>query len=138
MNVHTEQTILHTENFIAHLRGEDEIGTLKRIILNTLQLAVGLKDFIFQSSYSRYPYCEANDVTFLWKKLSALQITLDMQGVWKPLLVNQNDVFIMEAFIDKGYPATILAVLNNVRIFMQVVVLSDRSKLNEKKVPIGH
>ena len=39
----------------------------------------------------------------------------------------------MEAFIDTGYPAAVLAVLNNVRIFMQVVVLSDTSKLNHEK-----
>ena len=69
MNVHTEQKILHTENFIAHLRGKVEIGTLHRIFLSTLQLAIGLKDFIFQSPYSRYPYCEANNVTFLWNVL---------------------------------------------------------------------
>ena len=79
MNVHTKQTIICIENFVTHMKGEDEIGTLQRILLNTLQLVIGLKDFIFQSPYSRYPYCEANDVTFLWQKLSALQITLDIQ-----------------------------------------------------------
>ena len=79
MNVHTEQTILHTENFVAHMRGQDDIGTLQRILLNTLQLVIGSKDYIFQSLHDRYTYCEANDVTFLWEKLSALHITLDIQ-----------------------------------------------------------
>ena len=40
----------------------------------------------------------------------------------------------MEAFIDKGYPAAVLAVLNNVRIHMQVVVLSDMSNLNGTRI----
>ena len=35
MNVHKEQTILHTEIVVAHMRGEDEIGTLQRVLLNT-------------------------------------------------------------------------------------------------------
>ena len=43
MNVHTEQTILHTENFISHLRGEDEIDKLQRILLNTQQLVTVMK-----------------------------------------------------------------------------------------------
>ena len=34
MNVHKEQTIQNTENFIAHLRGQDDIGKLQRILLN--------------------------------------------------------------------------------------------------------
>ena len=34
MNVRTEQTILHVEPFISHIRGGDEIGTLQRILLN--------------------------------------------------------------------------------------------------------
>ena len=40
----------------------------------------------------------------------------------------------MDAFIDKGYLAVVLAVLNNVRIFMHVVVLSDMSKLDGARI----
>ena len=65
MNIHTEQTIMHTEIFIARLRGEDEISTLQMILLNKQQLVTGAKDFLSQSPYSRYPYCELDDVTFL-------------------------------------------------------------------------
>ena len=130
MNVHTEQTISHTENFVAHMCGQDAIGALQRILLNTLQLVIGSQDYIFQSVHARYPYCEANDVTFLWEKLSALNIKLDIQGAWKPSLAHDNDVFIMESFIDKGYSKAVLETLNNVRIYMKVIVLSDMSKYN--------
>ena len=88
MNVRTEQTILHMEKIVAHMRGQDKIGTLQRILLNNLQLVIRSKDFLFQSPYSRYTYCEANDVTFLWKKMSALNIKLNIQGAWKQSLVN--------------------------------------------------
>ena len=68
-NVHTEQTIMHTEKFMAHIRGRDEIGDLQLILLNTQQLVSGAKDFLFQADYDRYSYCEHNEVTFLWKQL---------------------------------------------------------------------
>ena len=34
MNIHTEQTVLHTEKFMAHIRGGDSIGNLQLILLN--------------------------------------------------------------------------------------------------------
>ena len=34
IHTHTEQTILHLETFMGHIRGEDDIGTLQRILLN--------------------------------------------------------------------------------------------------------
>ena len=58
MNVHTEQLILHTEKFMAHIRGGDVIGDLQMILLNTQQLVSGAKDFMFQLPYDRYSYCE--------------------------------------------------------------------------------
>ena len=56
-----------------------------------------------------------------------MKIKLDIRGAWKPTLINPLDVFIMEAFIDKGYPISVLKVLNDVRVYMQVMVLSDIS-----------
>ena len=93
---------MHIETFMSHLRGEDDIGTLQRILLNKLQLVVVVKDFTFQSNSNRHPYCEHNEITFLWQQLSALKITLDIQVAGKPTLRDTNDKFIMEAFIDRG------------------------------------
>ena len=80
MHVHTEQTILHTEKSMAHIRGKGVIGDLQMIHLNQQQLVCGAKDFLFQLPYSRYSYCEENEVTFLWKELVALKIKLDIKG----------------------------------------------------------
>ena len=44
---------------------------------------------------------------------------------WRATLGIQNDKFITEPFINKGYHSSVLAVLNNVRIYMKVVVLSN-------------
>ena len=134
MNIHTEQTIMHTETFLAHLRGEDDIGTLQRILLIKMQLVVGAKDFLFQSDANRYPYCKHNEVSFLLQQLSSLQITLDIQGAWKPALRDLKDMFIMEAFIDKGYSSTVLTVLNDIHVYMRVLVLSDISINNGKQI----
>ena len=68
------------------------------------------------------------------EKLFALHITLDIQGAWKPSLINDNDAFIMELFIDKGYPAAVLEVLNNIRIYMKVIVPSNLSKHNGTRI----
>ena len=42
----------------------------------------------------------------------------------------------MESFIDKGYPLSTLTVLNDVRIFMKVIVLSDM--LTERGTKMAH
>ena len=85
-NVNTEQLIIHTEKIMAHIRGGDKIGDLQLILLNKQQLVCGAKAFLFQIPHTRYNYCEDNEVTFLWKRLSALHINFDIRGAWKPTL----------------------------------------------------
>ena len=50
---------------------------------------------------------------------------MEVQGAWKPTKRHKNDVFIIEGFIDNGYPTPIFAVLNDIRVYMKMVVLSD-------------
>ena len=119
---------MHAEKFMAHIRGGDEIGDLQLILLNKQQLVSGAKDFVFQLPYPRYSYCEKNEITFLWKQLSALNIKMDIRGAWKPILTQPQDVFIMEAFIDKGYTSSVLEVLNDIRVYMRVMALSEISQ----------
>ena len=80
MNIYTEQTIQHTEIYMAHLRVGDDIGTLQIILLNKQQLVIGAKYYIFQYSYFRYPYYEHNEVKFLWDRLFTINMQLDMCG----------------------------------------------------------
>ena len=110
---------------MTHLRVNNEVGTLQRIRLNLQQLIVGANDIIFKLNYKKYIYYEHNKITYLWNKLSALHIKLDIQGAWRPTLRTHNDQFIMEAFVDKGYTRSVLTVLNNVRVYMKVVVLNN-------------
>ena len=53
--------------------------------------------------------------------------------MYKRFKIN-NDVFFIEAFIEKGYPLPVLKVLNNIWIYMKVLVLSDTSKHNGLKI----
>ena len=55
----------------------------------------------------------------------ALKIKLDIKGAWKPSLVHPMDAFIMKKFIDKGYNKSVLEILNDIRVYMQVIVVSD-------------
>ena len=80
ITTHTEQTILHLEVFMARLRRYDDIRTLQRILFNKQQLVEGAQDYILHIPFSRYPYCEHYVVTFLWYKLSALNVKVDVQG----------------------------------------------------------
>ena len=119
---------MHTEKFVAHIRGGDEIVDLQLILLNKQQLVSGTKYFVFQLPYPRYSYCEKKEITFLWKQLSALNIKIDIRGAWKPILTRPQDVFLMEAFIDKGYSSSVLEVLNDIRVYMRVTALSEISR----------
>lgn len=60
----------------------------------------------------------------MWKKLSASNIQLDIHGGWRPIKCHPWVVFIKESFINKGYPVDVLALLNDVRVYMKVVFLS--------------
>ena len=80
MKTHTEQKSIHLEAFMAHIRGDNDIGTLQRILLNKQQLVAGAQYYILRTPFSRYQYCENNEVTFLCDKISALNIKLDVQG----------------------------------------------------------
>ena len=42
-------------------------------------------------------------MTFLWKELSALKITMDISEVWKSTMASPIDVLLVENFIDMGY-----------------------------------
>ena len=92
----------------------------------------GAKDFLFQLPYDRYSYCEDNEVTFLWKGLAALNIKMDIKGAWKPSLTHPMDSFLMEKFVDKGCNKAVLEVLNDSRVYMKVIVLSNISKSGNK------
>ena len=104
-------------------------GDEQRILLNTQQLVTRAKYFLFQASYTRYPHPEHNDVNFLWHKLSVSNIKLDIQGAWKPTTAQDQNLFLIQAFIDKGYAASILQMLNNVMIYMIVVLLSPQHQI---------
>ena len=119
MNAYIEQTILRNENFITHIRGADNIGTLQRILMNKQQVITGARGYIVMLPYIRYKYCKHNEVKFLWDQLSALNIKM---------------AYIMEEFIDKGYSSKMLEVLNSINIHMKVVVLSEISKYNYSKM----
>ena len=96
---------------------------LQRIFLKN-QSVTGDKEYLFQSDFSRYPYHEKNEVTFLWSKLSALHIMLHIQWIWKPIIRHLSGTFIMEKFIDNGYVRTTLKIISNIMIYIKVVVLS--------------
>ena len=59
---------------------------------------------------------------------------MDIQSAWIPSLVSKSDQFILKAFIEKGYPTYVLKVLNNIRVYMKVVVLSDMGKRNGTRI----
>ena len=49
-------------------------------------------------------------------------------------MISPTDTFIMEEFIDKIYPTATLEALNNIRIYMRVLVLSDMCTSNTTKI----
>ena len=102
------------------------------ILLHQQQLVCGAKAFLFQLPYSRYSYCEENEVTFLWRELAALKIKLDIKGAWKLSLVHPKDTSIMEEFIGKRYNKSVLEILNDIRVYMKVIVVSDLSMNGNK------
>ena len=102
------------------------MGKVQRILLNIQKLVVGTEDFILKLDHTRYPHGEHNEVKYLWKKISALNIQLDIQGSWNPIAWTKVDTFIMEYFISKGHSGKVLKILNNMRVYMKQRMMGNQ------------
>jgi len=124
-HIQTVQGIDKLHLFLGHLRLNDDTGKLIQIDLTYIQLITGSAAFFLNKDISDYHWIERGWVTSLWQFTVAASLTFDFPGIWLPRVYRAGDVFLMDYFISQKLSQHDLKKLNECRLFLQVITLSD-------------
>jgi hypothetical protein len=93
--------------------------------LTPFSLSAGLSFQPLQESYAQYRSLVTHSwVKMLWEKLSAFDVKIVVADHTLKF-PRENNKFIMQALINKGYTGNTLRRLNRVRVSQQVLFMSD-------------
>jgi hypothetical protein len=79
---------------------KDRNGDVINIDLSNVQLVTGAILPFFSLPYSRYAkWIKWDWIVSIWKYTSHLQIVVDIENMWTPLLVRDHDISLMDSAI---------------------------------------
>ena len=120
-----EALVAMSNKLLMHYGCDTATGRFMRSSHSLFLLELGISAQPLQESYERYSFLSTHSwMKMLWEKLSKF-------GVWTFIAdgVVENpragDRFLMQAFVEKGYPRDILLRLNRVRVYWQALFVSD-------------
>jgi hypothetical protein len=124
-HLYTTQGVEHLLAILRHATRATLTGQLLRTSMDELQLELGLQHSLFSYSYSDYGAIATKSwMTSTWQFLSESNITL-IDPFSKPSLASSADCFLMERFSDHGYKGAELRHLNDCRMHLHALRLSD-------------
>lgn len=122
--LYTETCIAKVGTVLSHIRRQSGLGKLILININWLQLHAGILEPIFHNTIP-LPYLKQNWLLhmreFLWSTKSRIVIPEQ----WTPTLRRQNDCTIMEKLSALSVGTDVLRIVNNWRLYFNVILLSD-------------
>jgi hypothetical protein len=134
-DLYTDQGYGQLKLLVGHLKLKDEIGDLILIAISHVQIHVGSGSPFFALPYPHYSrWIDSNWLTSVWKHTHQINLTVDVERHWTPSLVRQHDNFLMEIFQSHNFSPIQLRHLNNCRIFLQVLTLSDITSADGKYI----
>ena len=105
---------------------KDRNGDVINIDLSNVQLVTGAILPFFSLPYSRYAkWIKWDWIVSIWKYTSHLQIVVDIENMWTPLLVRDHDISLMDSAILYNFSPQYLHEINQAWIFLQVITLAD-------------
>jgi hypothetical protein len=112
---------------LGHLRSDDTLGTLYRILMEFTQLECDMEHEILSCDFDTYEknILTLNWITECWRFLKLCDATIQTTGTWKPLRGRKGDVARMEVFADKKITAKEMKDINRCIMYLQVLYLSD-------------
>ena len=125
VHVETEQLIQHIKFFMGYMRQDTPNGRLYRILLEVYQLIMGVGFHILENTSKDLPHSEPNMIEYIRRQAQSLNITFKITGAWKPPLVREGDRNIMEDMIALHLRPEYLRMMNNCRLYLQIVTLAD-------------
>jgi hypothetical protein len=119
----------HIEALIKHGDMATMTGDLFKVSLERHALELGLPTSIFDTNFDVYgPVATDTWCKHTWEFMHKHDITIAPHTNHIQLkLQRENDTFLMQTFAEAGYKGAALKNLNNCRMFLQVITLSDIS-----------
>ena len=132
MDLRVEQPSLHITTTIGHLRRNDKAGKLLLTTMHDTQLELGIKSFFLKVDPQIYQYGTKNTRwRYIWEFTHSHAINLEIYNYWiPPDTPYRNDKVIMEQavqdkFFHTGKAKHYLEIVNNCRMFLGVIYLSE-------------
>ena len=133
--VYTEQGIGQIRLLIGHLRRGDQTGKLLVVAMSIMQLRVGSRILFLNLPYPKYAgWIKYTWLSSLWQFLQVTNVKIMIPGV--PLLSAQReqDFFLMSEFVYKGFTKGDLELINQCRLYHQVITLADITGTDRTKI----
>jgi hypothetical protein len=124
--LYTDQGFGQLRLLIGHLKLRDEVGLQIICFLSELQLFIGTIQPVFTLPFSLYGHLVGDYwLVSIWKHLSQIGFTLEVEDAWCPTLPRQNDASIMELAFLHNFSPQQLREINSCRLYLQVITVSD-------------
>jgi hypothetical protein len=120
--------------FTGHVRNNDDTGKLLRSELEYAQLISGVEyPILNKSTNDKFlkwtPSCWITNFKLILKNIEG-ETKLDNQ--WHPSLQRKKDVFLMEAYSKFTNDSNTLKIMNNCRLHLKIITLTDITSANGK------
>ena len=120
-----ECCVEQTSKLLAHFGCPSNVGKTMEISYNKLVIELGLSTQPLQRDFKKFgKWVTWGWLAALWEKCSIYGVTVKF-NVETVRLQRERDRWLMEEFVRLGYGEKELRILNRVRVFMQVIFLSD-------------
>jgi hypothetical protein len=125
-DLYTNQSIGQLKLLLGHLKLKDSNSSLIKCNLFYLQLYVGSSTPYFHLPFSRYvKWIPSTWLTSIWKFVSQIRLTIDIEDYWVPKHTRLNDAMIMDTALTYDFSPQQLIQLNICHIYLQVFTISD-------------
>jgi hypothetical protein len=102
------------------------VGLQILCFLSELQLFIGTIKPVFTLPFSLYGRLVGDYwLVSIWKHLSEIGFTLEVEDAWCPKLPHQHDIAIMELAVLHNFSPQQLREINSCRLYLQAITVSD-------------
>jgi hypothetical protein len=113
-------------NFFKYWRINGQISTTLRIAVSWYQFHAGVGFSLFHDVHTPMTYSDARWLNSLRSFLATINARFDLDDTYVPHLQRIGDVYLMDLLVGTdAYPDDVLRIINNCRLFLNVITLSD-------------
>jgi hypothetical protein len=133
-NLYITQGVDKLKLFLGHLRIQDRTGQLIYIDMSYIQLLTGSGTLFLNHATTSFLWVESGWLQSLWFFTSRYSLQFLYPSGWIPSKPRRHDVFLMDAFHTHLPSISTLRILNQCRLYLQVITLSDIATADGKLI----